>query len=513
METLLRRSKTQCSLFSNNGNRIQKELVIRAKSLLGSCVKLDATIRNLFSRIVLLFTLNQLKDDDYSYGTNLAVLFLNNIGKVSFPDYEVSRSLAIFPDREALVSYDLAHQDVCEMGIFLGSKNSDVAEKIFVKVHPRFSEMLEKLVVQEDPQIVHVLKLPVHLRCFSESWLLTKMCSLGVDLLQRNREYCAAVELLRQLLSQTEFCPNNRGWWWERLALNLDQHLKKPSEALDAVRNGLADTRVNTGRRLALEQRARRICEMKRNSSLKRYLNEIKFTELRQPKVVTISGKRLENEPTFMFKDVNADGFVDSVSFGRVEELALDYYKRQGYNRGIHGESFTYRNIYSCLMWDIIFGCHVEADVFRTPFQSAPLDIYCENFYSNRKEIIDKRLDEIRSSSAEQLAEEIKSTWLEQEGKICVGEVTQCLGGEILAGICERFARNYHHTRSGMPDLFVWNSRTLKYKIVEVKGPNDKLSTKQEVWLDVLQSLGCETEVLCVKAVGGRRLLKSVQKV
>jgi Fanconi-associated nuclease 1 len=38
-------------------------------------------------------------------------------------------------------------------------------------------------------------------------------------------------------------------------------------------------------------------------------------------------------------------------------------------------------------------------------------------------------------------------------------------------------------------------------QIVEVKGPNDKLSTKQQIWLDVLVRLGAEAEVLYVKGL------------
>ena len=31
------------------------------------------------------------------------------------------------------------------------------------------------------------------------------------------------------------------------------------------------------------------------------------------------------------------------------------------------------------------------------------------------------------------------------------------LGLEVLAAVCERLAKNYRHTRSGFPDLIVWN--------------------------------------------------------
>ena len=38
----------------------------------------------------------------------------------------------------------------------------------------------------------------------------------------------------------------------------------------------------------------------------------------------------------------------------------------------------------------------------------------------------------------------------------------------------------------------------LFHQIAEVKGPGDKLSTKQQIWLDVLSSLGANVEVCYV---------------
>ena len=51
--------------------------------------------------------------------------------------------------------------------------------------------------------------------------------------------------------------------------------------------------------------------------------------------------------------------------------------------------------------------------------------------------------------------------------------------GSCLSAICRRLSRDFRHTRSGMPDLCVWNREDQKWRLVEVKGPNDKLSTKQ----------------------------------
>ena len=38
---------------------------------------------------------------------------------------------------------------------------------------------------------------------------------------------------------------------------------------------------------------------------------------------------------------------------------------------------------------------------------------------------------------------------------------------------------NHRHTRSGFPDLTMWDTNNHRVVFVEVKGPNDRLSNKQ----------------------------------
>lgn len=50
-----------------------------------------------------------------------------------------------------------------------------------------------------------------------------------------------AVQELEDLLSQKVYCPDSRGRWWDRLALNLHQHLKRlepvGTQSLDRLAN------------------------------------------------------------------------------------------------------------------------------------------------------------------------------------------------------------------------------------------------------------------------------------
>lgn len=56
------------------------------------------------------------------------------------------------------------------------------------------------------------------------------MCYLGVEVLQKKKQYEEAVGQLELLLKQDTYCAECRGLWWERLALNVHQHLKQPAK-------------------------------------------------------------------------------------------------------------------------------------------------------------------------------------------------------------------------------------------------------------------------------------------
>lgn len=68
-----------------------------------------------------------------------------------------------------------------------------------------------------------------------------------------------------------------------------------------------------------------------------------------------------------------------------------------------------------------------------------------------------------------------------------------------LSLICKRMIKDYRFTRSGFPDLLLWNTYAKSIKAVEVKGPGDQLSTKQTLWINYLSSIGIDSEVCRVQ--------------
>uniref|UniRef100_A0A8C1EXG4 Fanconi-associated nuclease n=1 Tax=Cyprinus carpio carpio TaxID=630221 RepID=A0A8C1EXG4_CYPCA len=524
VEGLLQLGK-QRSLFVNVCiylmNNTPKLVFLRAKQAAGSCVRLCRRSRAVFSRVLLLFSLTDtLEEEEMAAGGQgqLYTILLVNSGRLAFPEYTVHRSARLFEDRDDLIRYETAMRTLQEVIAAMQTGSWEDAYVLYATAKATWQE------IKDSCDLSHQEQLPVFLRCFTVGWTYTRILSRGVEILQRLRRYEDSVEDLRNLLSQLVYCVDSRGRWWDRLALNLQQHLKQHEQAICAIRDGLNDPLVRTGHKLSLHQRASR---MKESASLKKYrllLRDLPTVHVQDVTHVTIRGQLFPHEggmgKSVFLRAANED---ERSTEGRgtmvmcsVEELALEHYRTLGFDQGIHGEGSTFSSLFGLLMWDIIFIDGVP-DVFRNPYQTCPLDLHTDCFYGNRREAIEARAEMLRQASAEMLQELLADVWNAQEGRVCAlinwerfsslqqaQSLVACLGGHFLSGVVLRMAKDYRHCRGGLPDLVVWSTYNKKFKLVEVKGPNDRLSQKQQIWLDELRKLGADVEVCHVTATGAR---------
>ena len=51
------------------------------------------------------------------------------------------------------------------------------------------------------------------------------------------------------------------------------------------------------------------------------------------------------------------------------------------------------------------------------------------------------------------------------------------------------------HHRKGMPDLLELNTATSQYRLIEVKGPGDRLQDHQRLWLGTMLEQGLPVSV------------------
>nr|XP_030734277.1 fanconi-associated nuclease 1 isoform X4 [Globicephala melas] len=486
----------------------------RAKDWVGQSLRVCRDPRAVFSRVLLLFSLtHEVEEEEAACGGQgqLSTVLLVNLGRMEFPRYTVSRKTQIFQDREDLIRYAAAAHMLNDISTAMASGAWEEARELARCAKQDWDGL------KGHPSLRYHEKLPLFLRCFTVGWVYTRILSRTVEILQRLHMYQEAVKELENLLSQKVYCPDSRGRWWDRLALNLHQHLKRLEPAIKCITAGLADPDVRTGHRLSLYQRAVRLraspsCQ--KYAHLFRQLPEVTVGDVKH---VTVTGRLCpQSGPGKSVFVLEAGGTAPATVLCSVEELALAHYRRCGFDQGIHGEGSTFSTLYGLLLWDVIFMDGIP-DAFRNAYQAAPLDLCTDSFFASRAPAIETRLRQIHGASAESLRAWVAAVWQAQEGRVAslvswdrfaslqqAQDLVSCLGGPILSGVCRRLAMDFRHCRGGLPDLVVWSSQSHHVKLVEVKGPSDRLSQKQMIWLDELHRLGADVEVCHVAAVGAK---------
>ena len=380
------------------------------------------------------------------------------------------------------------------------------------------------------------------------------------EILQRLHKYDEANDLFDFLLHKQEaYLLSYRAKWFERVALNYESHLKNPLESFETLVKGLKDVQyVRRAGRLALYQRLVKMSETKKYlkmSELKDKLRKAVITEkfeYQEAPVVEIVGTILHSEYIPGRKNVFIQNFDqedestnDSVSLEStqtqtqtqtlsrstsdtlvknrynlsVEQVALTHYiKNLAYTHGKHVETRILTTLFGMLFWDVLFDKSVY-NVFVDKFQACPLDLQTDFFYLNRKEAIDSKLELLDNSPIEFICELLSNCWNEYFDTQCslvswnmfedLAEflsLVRCFSSKQITSLCKYMAQNYRYCRSGGPDLIIWSTELNKCKFVEVKGPGDKLSFKQIMWMDFFLKNGIECEVCYVKGQNSKRL-------
>ncbi|ELU45741.1 coiled-coil domain-containing protein MTMR15 [Rhizoctonia solani AG-1 IA] len=370
------------------------------------------------------------------------------------------------------------------------------------------------------------------------------------------KRYDMEAKLLAALLRQTRWRRSKRGRWYDRMALIYTKYMgggeANLRQARDYLQIGLKDELVFIGSRPMLLRRLKRLEKQLRLPLEEQYVCEddlkvavevqIEGSRVYTPQTSTSPSKNPESPPKISPSPMDKAIMMHfsgspssslpitnnnqrskwtgkSIWAGKegevnVETLALEYYAGLGFRGRFHSEGAIVSTLFGFLFWDILFAPIPGA--FETPYQSAPLDLVHDSFFSSREELINTRLGELKNtaSAARRIVQTVYSRERDRE-PWCIGvrwdlfehendllEIVECLGGPALAAICRLLAEEYGSRRGGVPDLFVWNSAEKTCKFVEVKGPGDNLSETQKVWIDVLLGAGVDVELCRVYEYG-----------
>lgn len=300
-----------------------------------------------------------------------------------------------------------------------------------------------------------------------------------------------------------------RGHWWTRLALNAEA-AGRPSQALEIVEAALADDAEHSvcfGDRLGLMRRGFRLARPPRR--WRAPPPSWAAAAGREPRERVLVASTLDSS---ISTSTNAKSvFEGNLS---VENLALLHYSKpeNGGWQGAHAEGGVWGCLFRALFHDVMFPSPLgnsngndnnsafspaSLSMLRVPCQRYPLDFGSPLFYELRQRSIDALLDEISSSSPQEVAAMVSAAWDRGLGAYAAGgtearwnrsgpgsgegrsgggggggssgssrgggreelrELCGCLGGRALAAVLELFAKGVAR-EGGMPDLVLWRRK------------------------------------------------------
>jgi len=172
-------------------------------------------------------------------------------------------------------------------------------------------------------------------------------------------------------------------------------------------------------------------------------------------------------------------------------ELAVCEYLSTAQSPVFYVENALINSLFGLLFWEVIF--YPVPGAFFHPFQSGPADLFHKEFYLCRKEGFDKIFSTLETEEYKNiilLNHEIKHGMLspfvywDVLTPELVALALNCIPARDLRLLFERLLVNVRSNRSGFPDLIQFFIEENNYRMLEVKGPGDKLQDNQIRWLD-----------------------------
>jgi len=196
---------------------------------------------------------------------------------------------------------------------------------------------------------------------------------------------------------------------------------------------------------------------------------------------------------------------------------AVEYGVRDHLARGLadcstvrYVENGLINALFGLLCWPAIFAPITGA--FFHSFQRAPADLASVHFYRRRRGYFDECLSQLKSGRYRQAIWRtygqkwgIQSPFVRWHGldRTLLTWALDCFPATHLQLWFEWIARDVEENRTGFPDLVQFWPDENKYRLIEVKGPGDRLQNNQRRFLEFCVSHGMPVSVCYVRPVAG----------
>jgi hypothetical protein len=148
-------------------------------------------------------------------------------------------------------------------------------------------------------------------------------------------------------------------------------------------------------------------------------------------------------------------------------------------------------SLFGLLCWEAIF--HAVPGAFFHPFQTGPADLASPSFETRRHLVLSRCLIRLEDGSYQRHVMEmfnakqgIQSPFVHWRAlsQDLLQIALRCIGPEDIKLYCRRLLSGLMENCTGLPDLIQFDLHRCSYKMIEVKGPGDRLQDNQRRWLN-----------------------------
>lgn len=176
---------------------------------------------------------------------------------------------------------------------------------------------------------------------------------------------------------------------------------------------------------------------------------------------------------------------------GQGVERAVRDHLQNGGGEVHYVENTLFNSLFGLLCWDAIFAPLPGA--FFHPYQSAPQDLHDDDFQLRRTELFEACFAQLDDGRYRQT---IRERFVSKHGlqspfvfwgalnDTLLEQALACVPAEHLKQCFARLLQDIRNNRTGMPDLIQFWPEQGRYRMIEVKGPGDRLQDNQLRWLE-----------------------------
>ena len=184
------------------------------------------------------------------------------------------------------------------------------------------------------------------------------------------------------------------------------------------------------------------------------------------------------------------DLIVPAPASGQLVELLVSSQLATKHAPVYYVENTLIKALFGLHFWDAIFA--PVSGAFFHPFHAGPVDLYSRDFSGKRSGLFEAGFDRLDTA---QYVAQIKGTFRAKHGTqspfvswrhLSLGLLDmalECIPAIHLHHYFKRLLSNLQDNRNGLPDLVQFWPGEKRYRMIEVKGPGDRLQDNQRRWI------------------------------